>query len=541
MWNAYLFDTMTGLIRQHIDIPSFAWSMSVADSSFTTTSKTTGDDDITGLELPWTAIPGSTPTERAASIQPYKRGILLCWLTGKEDQQSMGTPILAGALGVRTSSRQDVSIPYLSIPSLLADRILVHEKGFGTGKNHTSPGTWEWENLSWRALACAVVQACTSGKPGGQLPIDLPYLDEPGTHGLPAEDDTDTTGKTSHTKSKRRTTLPDGYIETIIDGDKTTVTETHTNEQTTKKNTTETYTYTSSKGKKTTKTRNTTKTITTGKTTTTKTTVTQNKKDYATITTTTKTTTYTYDQNGKQTGSTTTTQGPTTTYTTRQTTTTYHDYNTSNHTCRQILNTITTTDSGPDIQFRPYLTTDQTHIRFRLEAGSDGDIHLHQNTRLSLDTGPHGTLDNITIDHAAPTMRIYATGAGTDTGTICALAEDLTLTGRLTDPWPLRETTLAMTDAKTWEPLAAAAKARLDASRRPLAQLTGILHADDTDQAGNPLHPLGSFWPGEMFDISITGMPDWPDGIYPMRLMEMSGDQTDQVKLKFDPVIDPVE
>ena len=60
----------------------------------------------------------------------------------------------------------------------------------------------------------------------------------------------------------------------------------------------------------------------------------------------------------------------------------------------------------------------------------------------------------------------------------------------------------------------------------------------DTDAAGNLLHPLGSFWPGETFRIAIEGYPDWPDDVYVMRLMQMSGDETSKVTLKFDPIVD---
>lgn len=545
-WSAYLYDTMTGLLAQKIDIPSFSWSMSVSDSSFTTTTgKDVGVDEVSGLQLPWSQIPGVDAAARASALQPYKRGLVLFWRTGLEDPESLGTPVLAGALGVRSSTRKDVSLPFISMLTVLGDRYLVHEKGFGTGKNHTSPGKWRYENLSYRALACAVIQACTSGKPGGRLPIDLPYLGEGGTHSLPVEsgdEDKSTTGKT---KSKRRTVTADGYTETTIDGDKTTVVESHTSEQTAKKTYTKTYSYVSSakktKGQKVTKSRQEMKTITTGKTVTVKTTVTENQKDYAKVTVTTRTTVYTYDSDGKQTGSSTSTDGPHVSYTARQSVAEYKDYNIANHSCAQILKNIASADGGPDMQFRPY-QSDAQHIRFRFEAGSDGDIYLRNKQELSLDSGPYGgSLEQVKIDRAAPVMRVYGTGSGTDAGTLCAMSEDLSLTGRVTDPWPLRESVLGVSDAKLYGMLKSRTDASLNANRRPLAQFSGVIDVDDTDAAGNPLHPLGSFWPGETFHISIEGYPDWPDGVYVMRLMQMSGDETSKVTLKFDPIEDVVE
>lgn len=536
-WSAYLYDTMTGLLGAQIDIPSFSWSMTVSDSGFTTTDgKNPGEDDMQSMQLPWSAVPGDTPRERAQALQPWKRGIALFWRTPSDiEHGSMGTPILAGALGVRTSSHDSVSLPFISMLGLLGDRYLVHEHGFGSGPGHTSQGSYQWSNLSYRALACEVIRACTETKPGGRLPIDLPYLGEHGTHSLPADGQSDTTASTQ--KTTKRVATPDGYVETTIDGDTTTVIERHDNKTTKKVNETRDYTVHTKKGDVT-RQHTIQRDIPTGRTVTTVKTVTVDHDDYTIKTVTTGKTTYTYTTAGVQSGTTTTTDGPHETRLPRQSHTTYHDFNIASHRCSDIIKKITNADGGPDIQLRPYLS-DSQHIRFRLEAGSDGDTYLHQHDRLALDCSPNGgTLENITIDRSAPYMRIYATGSGTDKATLCALAEDLTLV-RQTDGWPLRETATSDSDLKEWSLLQSTANATLNVNKHPLAQFTGELDADDTDASGTPLHPLGSFWPGETFDVNIQGWPDWPDGVTVMRLMMISGDNTGKVKLKFDPIPDP--
>ena len=536
-WMAYLYDTVSGQLAQEIDIPSFTWSMTVSDSSFSTTKdKGVGDDEVSGLELPWTQIPGDGPAARAAALQPYKRGLVLCWKSVLDDITSMGTPILAGALGVRTSSWHDVSVPYVSMMGLLNDRYLVHEDAFGRDAGHTSKRSYRWENLSWRALACEVIRQCTSVKPGGSLPIDLPYLDESGTHSLPSDGSSEDKNAPKQ-KSKKRVNTADGYVETSVDGDTTTITEQHVTKKTKQVTETRPYTYNTRKGKVT-KRHTTVKTLTTAQTTVVKKTVTKNYKDYSERTVTTTTTVYSFDGNGNQTGSTTSTDGPHKTILPRQTVVEYKDFNISNHRCSDILKSIANSDGGPDMQFRPYLS-DSQHIRFRFLAGSDGDVYLNQDKRLSLSCSPYGgTLENIKIDRAAPYMRVYATGAGSDSGTMCCQMDDLSLVKR-EDPYPLRETTVGSTDSKTYELLASAANGMLNANRLPLMQLSGEIDVNDCDAMGLPLHPLGSFWPGEMFDIAIDGFPDLPDGVYPMRLMRMSGDETGKVTVKFDPVADP--
>ena len=493
-WVAYLYDTVSGQLAQEIDIPSFTWSMTVSDSSFSTTKdKGVGDDEVSGLELPWTQIPGDDPAARAAALQPYKRGLVLCWKSVLDDTASMGTPILAGALGVRTSSWHDVSVPYVSMMGLLNDRYLVHEDAFGKDAGHTSKRSFRWENLSWRALACEVIRQCTSVKPGGGLPIDLPYLNETGTHSLPSDGSSEDKNAPKQ-KSKKRVNTADGYVETSVDGDTTTITEQHVTKKTKQVTETKPYTYNTRKGKVT-KQHTTVKTLTTAQTTVVKKTVTKNYKDYSERTVTTTTTVYSFDGNGNQTGSTTSTDGPHKTMLPRQTVVEYKDFNVSNHRAADILKNIANADGGPDMQFRPYLS-DSQHVRFRFLAGSDGDIYLNQDKRLSLSCSPYGgTLENIKIDRAAPYMRVYATGAGSDAGTMCFQSEDLTLVKRQ-DPYPLRETTTSDTDAKTYELLAAAADGMLNANRQPLMQLSGEIDVNDCDAMGLPLHPLGSFWPG---------------------------------------------
>lgn len=534
-WGAYVFDTVTGQLAQQLDIPSFTWSMSVSDCSFsTTTSKNIGEDEISGLQLPWSGIPGSTPMDRASVLQPYRRGLVLLWRTPYDDADSLGTPIVAGAFGVRSSTLSDVSVPTVSVKGLLQDRYLVHEGQFGKANGHTTTSSYTFQNLSWRALACEVIRECTERKPGGSLPIDLPYLGETGTHSLPSDGD-EATAKAG--KTKKRVDTADGYVETTVDGDTTTVTEQHVSQSTKKITVNEPYTYTNKKGVKVTKTRTYERTLTTGKTVTVTKTVTVNHADYAERTVTVTTTTYTYDADGKQTGSNSTTGTPTKTILPRQTISVYRDYNIGSHRCSDILDSIANSDGGPDMQFRPYLA-DSQHVRFRFVAGSDGDVYLNQGTRLSLACHPYGgTLEDVQIDRDAPYMRVYATGSGTGTGTLCALAEDLSMVD-MEDPWPLRESVTSDSDARTWSLLDSAARGTLQANRRPLAQFSGTIDADDTDATGRPLHPLGSFWPGEVFDVAVDGFPDWPDGVYPMRLMQMSGDETSKVTLKFDPITD---
>ena len=541
-WNFFLYDTMSGRLAQQIDVPAFTWSMSVSDASFSTSKdKGVGEDDLSGLELPWGQIPGADAAARASALMPYKRGIVAFWHSQADDPNKPGTPILAGALGVRRSTRDDVSVPFVSMLGLLEDRYLVHEGRFGKGPGNSSPDEFRWVNLSYRALACETIRQCTEMKPGGSLPIDLPYLGEHGTHQLPevSGDEEDKPG--SGEKTVKKVNKSNGWVQTTVEADKTTVVD-HT-EKVTSKTVTVREKYTVwQKGKRVVRTRDKQKTIRTGRTVTEVKTETKPKGSYRVEKTVTKTvTTYSYDGNGKETGSTKRTEGPTTTVEAKPIEVTYRDFNVVNHRCSDILRAIANSAGGPDMQFRPYLTEDGQHIRFRFLAGSDGDIFLHQDKRLSLSyaAGEAGTLENVSVDRAQPVQRVYGVGAGTGSGTLTFLAEDLTLVSQ-SDGWPLVEYTYQDSKAEEIAMLRSGATGLLQANGRPLMQVKGEVNAYDMDASGMPLHALGSFWPGEMFDISIQGFPDVPDGVYAMRLMQMSGDETGKVELTFDITTDPV-
>lgn len=540
-WNAFLYDTVTGLLGQQIDIPSFTWSMSVSDASFSTTKdKGFGIDDVSGLELPWGQIPGVDAAARASALMPYKRGLVLFWHSQADDPNKPGRPVLAGALGVRKSSQLDVSVPFVSMLGLLEDRYLVHEGRFGKGAGNSSPEEFRWVNLSYRALACETIRQCTEVKPGGALPIDLPYLGEHGTHQLPEVAGDEEDKPESGEKTVKKVNKSDGWVQTTVEADKTTVVD-HT-EKVTSKTVTVKEKYTVwQKGKRVERTRDKQKTIRTGRTVTEVKTETKPKGSYRVEKTVTKTvTTYSYDGNGKETGSTKRTEGPTTTVEQKPVEVKYRDFNVVNHRCADILRAIANSAGGPDMQFRPYLTEDGQHIRFRFLAGSDGDVFLHQDKRLSLSyaAGEACTLVNVTVDRAQPVHRVYGVGAGTGSGTLTFLAQDLALVTR-SDPWPLMESTYQDSKAEEIGVLRSGATAVLHANSRPLMQVKGEINAFDVS-GGMPLHALGSFWPGEMFDVSIQGFPDLPDGVYSMRLMQMSGDETGKVELTFDITTDPV-
>jgi len=217
----------------------------------------------------------------------------------------------------------------------------------------------------------------------------------------------------------------------------------------------------------------------------------------------------------------------------------YDAWDIQNNSAADILTKIANVLNGPDMQFRPYLTADGRYVRWRFVAGDDETVYLGLDRMHELSYHPYGaTIENITVDHLGPVQRVYTSGAGTDKAQITHLSQDLGLS-QSSDPYPLTEMTYADSDTDNPDVLISHADATLAANKYPLMQISGDVHANDTDQTGTPLLPLGSYWPGEPFQIVMQGHRALPDGIYRTRLMQMSGDETDKVSMIFDVMCDP--
>lgn len=179
MWRAYTLDTMSGQIGIPIDIPNVSWSLSISNSSLSTTrDKGVGEGSAGGLELPWTAIPCDTQEERLRQLASYKRSIALMWESDGER-----TPVVVGAIGSRTDRWLDTSFSLVSLLDLLDQRILIDEGAYGKGSpNGTTTRDIVYRNLSLRAIASDMGRRCTDNKPAGTLPIDWSYIGEAGKH-----------------------------------------------------------------------------------------------------------------------------------------------------------------------------------------------------------------------------------------------------------------------------------------------------------------------------------------------------------------------
>lgn len=197
MWRCYICDTMTGKIVAPIDIPKFSWSLSVSDSSFSTVKdKGVGEDDLSGITLPWSAVPAGTPEGREDMLASGRRALAVMWADPDGDEY----PILFGAIGDRKDTWEDTSFDIQSVLELLSERVFCYEGTFGTGRMWAEDADYDaegeqpgelasvttadafYDGWSLRGIASDMGVWCTDRKPGGTLPVDWSYTGERGGH-----------------------------------------------------------------------------------------------------------------------------------------------------------------------------------------------------------------------------------------------------------------------------------------------------------------------------------------------------------------------
>lgn len=185
-WRLWVVDARDGRIVAPVDVPSFQWQMSIRDSSFSTAPQQppqgeTGDRAASGLTLPWSALPASTPAERSLLLDSTRRAMCLAW-AGSYEGDDFGTPVIWGVVRDRQDTQQDTSFPLSSPLELLSQRLVVRDGAFRDGR---SPDVIGVDGLSYRGILCEAGLYATDRKQGGQLPFDWAL---PGGAGHEAED-----------------------------------------------------------------------------------------------------------------------------------------------------------------------------------------------------------------------------------------------------------------------------------------------------------------------------------------------------------------
>lgn len=201
----------------------------------------------------------------------------------------------------------------------------------------------------------------------------------------------------------------------------------------------------------------------------------------------------------------------------------YQSFNVSNISGDDVLTKLSNVIGGPDIMFRPRLLRPNL-LTFDLWTGTDAQPRIYQKYSPIWDTTPaKGMVSNVNVivTGTYQTSRVYATGAGQDEGTLMQVVTDDTL---LQKGYPLLET--VVTEGSSEDPAVVMdhALSGLDVNNGSLLEIQMTVRTDGAI-------PLGTFWPGDLVEIVTEGWLSLPDGVNRMRLLSITGDHTNNVKI----------
>lgn len=202
---------------------------------------------------------------------------------------------------------------------------------------------------------------------------------------------------------------------------------------------------------------------------------------------------------------------------------TYRGFNLQNITCDDILTKLSNVTDGPDIMFKPRFVSDN-QLTLDMWHGTEFQPRIYQEYIQVWDTTPEqGQVTDMSIIYTGnyQASRVYSTGAGSDEGLLIKVN---TNDRPLQKQFPLREKIINAGNSENPAVVDAQGKSNLAANEDALLEVQMTVRGD------GPI-PFGKFWPGDLAHVYTKGWVSLPDGLNPMRILSMSGDNTNNVKV----------
>lgn len=207
---------------------------------------------------------------------------------------------------------------------------------------------------------------------------------------------------------------------------------------------------------------------------------------------------------------------------------TYEGFNLANLRADDVLTKLSEVIGGPDIMFRPQWADEgRTRITWAMHHGTEDSPPISQQWIPDFDTtSARSNLSGVSVKSAGSKMvdRVWATGSGDGFGTASARYEDLTLVNQ---GKPLLEETLSDPDQGKSAVLMEKAQGAVRENLRMISQVSVSARANENKAA------LGTYFVGDLGNVTLSGWESLPDGTRPMRIISMSGNLTNTVGLEF--------
>lgn len=201
----------------------------------------------------------------------------------------------------------------------------------------------------------------------------------------------------------------------------------------------------------------------------------------------------------------------------------YRGFNIANLNTDDVLTKLSNVAGGPDIMFKPRLIRDGV-LTFDLWTGTDAQPRIYQKNTPVWDTTPaNGSVSKMSVNTTGTyqTSRVFAVGTGQDEGTVIKMASDDRLVQK---QYPLLETSISYSASEDPAVVTSHAVANLQANEEPLEEIQMTVRADGDI-------PIGQFWPGDLVEVVTEGWISIPDGTNQMRLLSISGDSSNNVRV----------
>lgn len=204
----------------------------------------------------------------------------------------------------------------------------------------------------------------------------------------------------------------------------------------------------------------------------------------------------------------------------------YKGYNFT--TVASALNDLSDLTGGPAITFRPYIDLSTLSVKWKMLTGlSESKPKLNYNNETVWDTtAAGGDISNLSVTSsgAKQTTRVFAKPPGNNAGFAVNTNTDM-----LNKGYPLLETSATLRDATraSMQDATSLSLNLLNLDSKPRRTLSGTIRAN------SEVHPLGTYWPGDIVKLVVKGWYAFPEGIINARIDSISGDSSMNISVSF--------